>query len=447
MQRRTVTKFISGLCAAGAVAIAGCQTAIPADPIDEAELDERSSPDVSTGAIQAKPVPGEYIVVFRDAVSAASSATTIQALRSTGATIKRTYSIIPGVAGQFSPAQVEALRNNPAVAYVEPNQVFTAGAVQFNPTVNLDRVDQREGTNNQYDDFGFNGAGTHVYVLDTGIRTTHREFAGRIGAGFSALDNSPSVEDCNGHGTHVASIAAGTRFGVAKAATAHSVRVLDCSGNGTTADVIEGLNFVRTTGTTFPSVVNMSLFGPDSPALNDAISSLTGANVPVVVAAGNSASDACLGSPANEPSALTVGATAANDSRAGFSNFGECLDLFAPGVNVLGAGIANNDATATISGTSQAAPHVAGAVALFLQRFPRTQAAKVAGGILGNSTPGVVGDARGSPDLFLFTDFQIPPQASCFGRCGGQSADFSCACDDFCTFFNDCCEDEPIFCK
>jgi subtilisin family serine protease len=447
MHRRTVTKYFTGLCAAGALAIVGCQTPSSSDPADEPQPGDAAR--IAGAADVARPasVPGEYIVVFRSGMSATSAATSVQAMRSAGATIKKTYSVIPGVAGRFSAAHIDALRKDPSVAYIEPNQYVSVGTIQNNPTYGLDRIDSRTGTNNQYDDFGFTGQGVHIFVVDTGLRTTHHEFTGRVGNGISTLDTSTSVEDCNGHGTHVASIAAGTRFGVAKRAIVHPVRALDCAGNGTTADVIEGLNFVATTATTFPAVVNMSIFGPQSNALNDAVQNLINVNIPVVVAAGNFTIDACLGSPASATNALTVGATAPGETRAGFSNIGPCIDIFAPGVGVQGAGIANDDATATFDGTSQAAPHVAGATALYLQRFPRTAALKVNGGVLGNATQGIVGDPQGAQNLFLFTNFLTPPQQSCFGRCGGQSADFSCACDNLCTQFGDCCTDKALFCK
>jgi subtilisin family serine protease len=367
-------------------------------------------------------------------------------MRNTGATLKRTYSVSPGVAGKFTATQIDALRRDPSVAYVEPNYRVSVGTIYNNPTFGLDRIDSRTGTDAHYNDFGFNGSGIHIYILDTGIRTSHHEFTGRIGAGTSTLDTDASVQDCNGHGTHVASTAAGTKFGVAKGAIVHPVRVLDCAGNGTIADVIQGLDFVRANVAAFPAVANMSVFGAKSQALNDAVAAVTAADIPVVVAAGNFNIDACMGSPASEPSAITVGATAPGEARAGFSDFGPCVDIFAPGVGVLGAGITSDDATATFDGTSQAAPHVTGAVALFLQRFPRVTVRNVTDGLIQNATPGIVGNPTGSPNLFLFVDFKVPQPQSCFGRCGGQSPDFSCGCDALCDVFEDCCIDKGLSC-
>jgi subtilisin family serine protease len=445
MQRRTVTKFVQGLLATGVAMIAGCQTPVSDDALDELQLglSAHAPAAITTPTV----VPDEYIVVFRDGSAKARAQAMVQDLRSNGAVIKESYTVIPGIAGRFNAAHLATLRGNPDVAYIEPNQQVSVSTVFSNAPYGLDRIDSRTGIDGSYNDFGFNGSGIHIFVIDTGIRFSHHEFTGRLGLGFSALDGSPGIQDCNGHGTHVASIAAGTKFGVAKGAIVHAVRALDCAGSGTTADVIEGLNFVLTAAATVPAVANLSVFGPRSTALNDAIENLVTANIPVVAAAGNFNLDACLASPSSAPNALTVGATAQGETRAAFSDFGLCLDLFAPGVGVLGAGIANDDATASMDGTSQSAAHVTGAVALFLQRFPRTAALKVNGGVAGNATPGIVGDAHGSPNLFLFNDFLQPSGDSCFGRCGGQSPDFTCACDDLCVQFNDCCEDKDLFCS
>jgi aqualysin 1 len=446
MQRTTVTKLVTGLFTTGALALVGCQDPLPGDQEGDAQLDQA----VVAGAADIKDpkaVPDEYIVVFREDGTDAID-TSIAAIRSSGAVVQA-LTVIPAVAGRFTPAQLEAVRKDPNVAYVEPNYIVSASTIFSNAPYGLDRIDSRTGTDGKFNDFGFNGSGVHIYVLDTGIRTSHREFTGRIGNGTSTINGSTSFQDCNGHGTHVASIAAGTRFGVAKRATVHPVRVLGCDGNGTTLDVIEGLQFVRNTVNAFPAVANMSLFGPLSQALNDAVAATTAADISVVAAAGNFAIDACQGSPASAPSAITVGATRQGEARATFSNFGQCVDIHAPGVGVIGAGTAHDDATATFDGTSQSAPHVAGAVALFLQRFPRVLTSKVAGGVIGNATPGIITGLPTNPftvNLFLFIDFKVPPQQSCFGRCGGQSPDFSCGCDSLCDFFEDCCVDTGLFC-
>lgn len=424
------------------LAVAACGTSE-----DELELEQASHELVVADLGHPAAVPDEYLVTFRAELGGLATASALDTYRALGVEVLESYAIIPGFAGRLSAAQLAALKKDPRVAAIETNKVVSVGAVQMNPPYGLDRIDQRHGTNQQYDDFGYPGTGAHVYVIDTGVRTTHNEFTGRVGTGYSAIDGSPSPNDCHGHGTHVASTAAGTRYGVAKSATIHAVRVLNCAGSGTYADVIEGMDWVRASYGGQPSVVNMSLGGPSSAAVNEAVKALTDAGVSVVVAAGNSyGADACNASPAGAASALTIGATSPGEQRAGFSNVGPCVDLFAPGVDVLAAGIANDNATATLSGTSMASPHVAGAVALYLQRFPRVTPAQVHDAVNANATAGIVGDAR-SANRFLYTSFGQPVGNSCYGRCGGQSADFTCACDEVCKYFGDCCSDYEAVCR
>lgn len=450
MQRRTVTKLAGALLAAGAATLAGCQTPVSNDSFDEPQPDPAANvplSNASSAVTTPSVVPDEYIVVFRDHAAAAHARAAVQSMRNTGAVIKKTYSIIPGVAGRFNAAHLAALRNDPDVAYIEPNQRLSVASLFANPPPGLDRIDSRTGRDSQYNDFGFNGSGVHVFVLDTGIRTSHHEFTGRLGISTSTVDGDPSIQDCVGHGTHVASLAVGTKYGAAKGAIVHAIRTVGCDGSGTTADTIDGLDFVMATATTVPSVVNISLFGPFSAALNDAVLAVTSANIPVVAAAGNFTIDACLGSPSSSDAAITVGAVAANDVRAGFSDIGPCIDIFAPGVSVLGAGITGDDSTATFDGTSQSTGYTSGAIALFLQRFPRARIGEITDGVLNTATTGVVGDPQGAANRLLYNNFQVPAPKSCFGRCGGQSADFSCFCDQLCGQFNDCCVDISQFCR
>jgi aqualysin 1 len=406
MKKPSILNVFKGLCVATLAAAAGCQDPGPGDEVVGSSDQDLVVPEV-IGAKDPQAVRDEYIVVYRAGVPAAKTGAAIQAMRSRGASILATYTVIPGFAARMTAAELDAVRADPDVAYIEANRKVSIDTIYNNPPFGLDRVDQRTGTNAQYDDLGFNGSGVHVYIIDTGIRTTHSEFTGRVGNGFSALDGDSSIQDCNGHGTHVASTAAGTRFGIAKGATVHPVRVLNCSGSGTTVDVVEGMDWVRANHIA-PAVTNMSLGGPRSTAIDDAAASITTSGVTLVVAAGNSNADACGQSPASAPSALTVGATSPGEARAGFSNFGSCVDLFAPGVNVLGAGIANDTATATLSGTSMASPHVTGAVATYLQRFPLATVAQVSSAVFHTATAGVVGDPHGSPNRFLYTGFRSP---------------------------------------
>ena len=293
--------------------------------------------------------------------------------------------------------------------YVERD--LTVKALRETDVWGLDRIDQRQlpldDTYMLADDV--DGSGVHVYILDTGIQSNHTEFEGRMGEGYDFVSDDDEPEDCDGHGTHCAGSAAGATFGSAPGATLHGVRVLDCFGSGSYADIIAGMEWVADNhdimhpGT--PAVASMSLGGGFSTALNDAVSMLVNSGVTVVVAAGNSNADACSTSPAAAPLAITVGATNDSDGRASFSNYGECLDLFAPGVDVESAWIGEGvDGTNTISGTSMATPYVAGAVALYLQVDPTATVDTITRTLLSDSTASVVSNPGSlSPNKLLFT--------------------------------------------
>jgi subtilisin family serine protease len=240
-----------------------------------------------------------------------------------------------------------------------------------------DRIDSRTNSLDGLIGMPGFGAGTTIFVVDTGVMSTHQEIAGRVGPGFTSVGGTP--EDCHGHGTHVASTAAGRGVGVASAATVVSVRVLDCGGSGSDSSVVAGLEWIlgRISAGTRRAVVNMSLGGGASPAIDAAVAAITGRGVPVVVAAGNEDDDACLGSPSRARSAITVGASDIRDVRASFSNHGGCVDVFAPGVAVKGADIGSTTSYATYSGTSMAAPHVAGYAAVILGLLPAADAGSV----------------------------------------------------------------------
>lgn len=266
------------------------------------------------------------------------------------------------------------------------------------------RIDDRFLPNDANYTYNRTGLGVHAYIIDTGIRPTHVDFTGRVLGGFSVI--AGGVIDCNGHGTHVAGTVGGTTYGVAKKVWIHPVRVLNCAGSGTTAGVISGINWVGA-NRVLPAVANLSLGGGFSAALNLAVNNLvTLGNVATAVAAGNSNLNACGFSPASAASVLTVGATAINDTRAVFSNFGACLDIFAPGVGIRSDWLTSNVATAVLNGTSMASPHVAGVLAQVRQWQPFLNAVIVQKLVIANSTLGIVINAGAlSPNRTLFMGF------------------------------------------
>jgi subtilisin family serine protease len=297
------------------------------------------------------------------------------------------------------------LAASPGVAFVEQDQVMFTSATQAGATWGLDRSDQRALPLSSTFTYGATGAGVRAYILDTGIRYDHVDFGGRAVPGFDAIGDGRNGNDCDGHGTHVAGTVGGTRWGIAKGATLVAVRVLNCSGSGTTSGVIAGVDWVRANHIK-PAVANMSLGGGASTALDNAVANAIAAGVTFAVAAGNSNANACNFSPARAASAITVGSTTSTDARSSFSNFGSCLDLFAPGSSITSAWFTSTTATVTISGTSMASPHVAGVAAQYLQGNPTASPATVRNALVANSTANVVTSAgRRSPNRLLFTNY------------------------------------------
>ena len=275
--------------------------------------------------------------------------------------------------------------------------------IQPDPPWGLDRIDQRSLPLDSTFTPAGTGSGVTVYVIDTGIRTTHTEYASRVVAGYDFVDNDSDPSDCDGHGTHVAGTAVGSTYGAAKAASVSGVRVLNCSGNGYTSDVVAGMNWVRTNHSSGDAVVNMSLGGGGSKSIDDAVAALTSAGITVVVAAGNSNDDAQYYSPARAPTAITVGSTTSTDARSSFSNYGSTVDIFAPGSSVLSAWHTSNTASNTLNGTSMASPHVAGAAAVYLGLNTGATPAQVASALTSVSTTDAVTSAgSGSPDRLLY---------------------------------------------
>jgi subtilisin family serine protease len=347
----------------------------------------------------------DYIVVFNDDVAdpPGLARALVPAL---GGRLGFTYeTALKGFSASLSSEAVDALGNNPNVAYVELDLEVTIVDTQSGATWGLDRVDQRNLPLDGGYTYNTDAANVHVYVIDTGIRTDHSEFGGRASGDFTSINDGWGAEDCHWHGTHVAGTVGGSTWGVAKGVALHTVRVLSCSGSGSTSGVIAGVDWVAANYVA-PAVANMSLGGGYSSSLNQAVANSVAAGVTFAVAAGNESTNACIRSPASEPSALTVGATDNADVRASFSNYGSCLDFFAPGVGITSAYKSSTTASATASGTSMASPHVAGAAALYLAQNPGASPAAVASGILGSATPSVVANPGSeSPNLLLYSLF------------------------------------------
>lgn len=301
-------------------------------------------------------------------------------------------------------AFVEAMGRNPNVDRVEEDITMTRmQSTQTSAPWGLDRSDQRALPLGGTYSYALTGAGVRAYIVDTGILASHSDFGGRVLPGISVINDGQGSTDCNGHGTHVSGTVGGSTWGMAKQVSLVPVRVLGCDGSGSLSGVIAGLDWVAGNGSK-PAVVNMSLGGGISSTLDTAVANLVNSGYTVVVAAGNSGNNACNYSPAREPSALTIGATTSTDARASFSNFGTCLDLFAPGSGIQSSWYTSSTATNTISGTSMAAPHVSGLVALLLQANPSATPDQLAQIIKASATTSVVTSAgTGSPNLLLFS--------------------------------------------
>jgi subtilisin family serine protease len=331
----------------------------------------------------------DFIVVFQPGLARSDSAALI---KSANGQVKREFaSIFNGAVVNGPLSKMQALANNPNVLVVEDDLDVTAFALQSLAPWGLDRIDQIAlPLSNTFDNGDITGSNSYSYVVDTGIDATNQDFEGRVTSGFTAVLDGQGSADCNGHGTHVAGIIGGARYGVAKKTTLIPVRVLDCSGSGSYSSVISGLDWIAANHRAGDAaVVNLSLGGPASSTLDGAIKNLIAMGINVVVAAGNSNADACNYSPSRVTDAITVGATASTDERASYSNFGSCVDIFAPGSSITSTWLGTTG-TNTISGTSMASPNIAGIVARFISVNAGLTPQQVANSLKKSAAQGVV---------------------------------------------------------
>lgn len=373
-------------------------------------------------------MPDSYVVTLEPANYKREMAVAATNLTSTyGGSLEHVFHrVLPGFHVTMFRSQAEALADDPEVAYVEQDCYVELATEQSSPPWGLDRIDQRALPLDDTYRFTSDGSGAHVYVIDSGLRASHEEFTGRVGNGYSAIGDDPTdTNDCNGHGTHVAGIAAGTTYGVAKAATIHPVRVFGCSGGATAVTIVKAIDWVASNRIR-PAVANMSFGARARIGFEDqAVEAAIAAGVTMVAAAGNNNTQACAGSPAGVPAAITVAASDQQDRRASFSNFGSCVDIFAPGVGVLSAGHTSDTASRVLDGTSMAAPHATGVAARYLGVHPTASPALVANRMTAFATPSrIQNPGQGTPNRLLYAGYIIAPTASFSYECSGLSCTF-----------------------
>ncbi len=405
------------------VAVSGC--ADNSMPTSSAPV---SSTSVLTPQAGGTLIAGRYIVGFRNSVVDVDVEARRLELRHRGM-LRMTYkSALKGMTMTMSAAAADSLRNEPNVAFVEQDRMSSTATIQTGAAWGIDRTDQRALPLNTTYSYSADGSGVTVYILDSGINFTHTDFGGRASTGTDIMTPGGSAADCHGHGSTVSGVVGGTTYGVAKKVKLVAVRVVDCNGNSANSTTIAGIDWV-TSHRVLPAVANLSLQNVYSAALNQSIANAVAAGVTFVVAAGNSSADACSASPSSAPSAIVVGATDISDAFASFSNYGSCVTMLAPGVNIPGPTIGSTTATKTWSGTSFSSPHVAGLAALYLQTHPTATPAQVRSFLLSSATPSAISSVpSGTPNLLAYS-----PQTSATNQ--APVARFTATCPTMqCTF-------------
>jgi len=378
---------------------AACSDAPTTAPSAAAAVVPSGAKAARTGGLGPRAaIPEHYIVVFNDDVGDAPGLARRIADAHGGALLQVYDRALKGMAIQIPDAAAALLSRLPDVAYVEQDQEMSIDATQSGATWGLDRTDQRNLPLSTTYTYTRNGAGVFAYIIDTGIYTSHSQFGGRATNVYDAFGGTG--QDCNGHGTHVAGTVGSATYGVAKGVSLRGVRVLNCSGSGSTSGIISALNWLAASHAN-PAVANMSLGGGYSSSLNTAVNNVASSGVFMAVAAGNASSNACNYSPASAANATTVAASTRTDARASYSNYGSCVDLYAPGSSITSTW--NNGGTNTISGTSMATPHVTGVAALYKATYGNASYSTIRSWLTSNATSGVItGNPSGTPNRLLY---------------------------------------------